>query len=138
MEWMQESERMRMAKHYCTDDRCAQIVIALMKVHSARNLVVTPGATNVCFVLRVHGDPNFMLYSAADERHVDYFVCGFVKKISSSIFSYIGDCGKGEESQGSLLSLDGRIAMGIWEKGAFCRVSNHGKDEQRERKVVML
>ena len=48
-------------KHYYTDERNAQIVIALLKAHGVRDLIISPGATNDCFVLSVQDDPDFTL-----------------------------------------------------------------------------
>lgn len=66
--------------HYYTDERNAQIVIALLKVHGVRDIVISPGATNDCFVLSVQDDPDFTLYSAADERHGGYLACGIAQE----------------------------------------------------------
>lgn len=65
-----------MNKHYYTDERNAQIVIALLKAHGIKDIVISPGATNDCFVLSVQDDPDFNLYSAVDERHAGYLACG--------------------------------------------------------------
>lgn len=43
-------------KHYYTDERNAQIVIALLKAQGIRDIVISLGATNDLFVLSVHGD----------------------------------------------------------------------------------
>ena len=67
-------------KHYYTDERNAQIVIALLKAHGVRDLVISPGATNDRFVLSVQGDPDFTLYSAVDERHAGYLACGIAQE----------------------------------------------------------
>ena len=67
-------------KHHYTDERNAQIVIALMKAHGVRDIVVSPGATNDCFVLSVQDDPDFTLYSAVDERHAGYLACGLAQE----------------------------------------------------------
>ena len=69
-----------MSKHYYTDERNAQIVIALLKAHGVRDLVISPGATNDRFVLSVQGDPDFTLYSAVDERHAGYLACGIAQE----------------------------------------------------------
>lgn len=66
-------------KHYYTDERNAQIVIALLKAHGVRDIVISPGATNDCFVLSVQDDPDFELYSAVDERHAGYLACGIAQ-----------------------------------------------------------
>lgn len=67
-------------KHYYTDEKNAQIVIALLKAHGIKDIVISPGATNDCFVLSVQGDPDFNLYSAVDERHAGYLACGMAQE----------------------------------------------------------
>lgn len=69
-----------MSKHYYTDEKNAQIVIALLKAHGIRDMVLSPGATNDVFVLSVQGDPDFTLYSAVDERHAGYLACGITQE----------------------------------------------------------
>ena len=69
-----------MSTHYYTDEKNAQIVIALLKAHGIRDIVISPGATNDRFVLSVQGDPDFQLYSAVDERHAGYLACGMVQE----------------------------------------------------------
>lgn len=69
-----------MSAHYYTDEKNAQIVIALLKAHGIRDIVISPGATNDRFVLSVQGDPNFCLYSAVDERHAGYLACGMAQE----------------------------------------------------------
>ena len=66
-------------KHYYTDERNALIVIALLKAHGIKDIVISPGATNDCFVLSVQDDPDFNLYSAVDERHAGYLACGIAQ-----------------------------------------------------------
>ena len=67
-------------KHYYTDEKNAQIVIALLKAHGIRDMVISPGATNDVFVLSVQDDPDFNLYSAVDERHAGYLACGIAQE----------------------------------------------------------
>ena len=69
-----------MSAHYYTDEKNAQIVIALLKAHGIRDIVISPGATNDRFVLSVQGDPDFQLYSAVDERHAGYLACGMAQE----------------------------------------------------------
>ena len=66
-------------KHYYTDEKNAQIVIALLKAYGIKHLILSPGATNDCFVLSVQGDPFFKLYSAVDERHAGYLAVGIAE-----------------------------------------------------------
>ena len=68
------------SKHYYTDEKNTQIVIALLKAHGIRDVVISPGATNDRFVLSVQGDPDFNLYSAVDERHAGYLACGMAQE----------------------------------------------------------
>ena len=69
-----------MSTHCYTDERNTQIVIALLKAHGIRDIVISPGATNDRFVLSVQGDPDFCLYSAVDERHAGYLACGMAQE----------------------------------------------------------
>ena len=67
---------MKKQKHYYTDERNAQIVIALLKAHGIRRVVANPGTTNIAFVGSVQNDPFFEVYSGVDERHSSYLACG--------------------------------------------------------------
>lgn len=53
-----------------------QILIALMKAHGVRKVIVSPGTTNVAFGASVRQDPFFELYSSVDERSAAYMACG--------------------------------------------------------------
>lgn len=64
-----------MATHYSAEQNVL-ILIALMKAHSVKKVVVSPGTTNVCFVASLRYDPFFEMYSAADERSAAYIACG--------------------------------------------------------------
>lgn len=44
-----------------TTEKNTQILIALMKKHGVKKIVVSPGATNICFVASVQHDP-FLSY----------------------------------------------------------------------------
>ena len=50
-----------------TDARNAQLVIALLKEYGIRNIIASPGTTNVPFVYSVQNDSFFKVYSAIDE-----------------------------------------------------------------------
>jgi 2-succinyl-5-enolpyruvyl-6-hydroxy-3-cyclohexene-1-carboxylate synthase len=65
-----------MGKFY-TDERNAQIVIALMKAHNIRKVIASPGTTNACIVASLQNDPYFEIFSAAEERSAGYIACGF-------------------------------------------------------------
>ena len=61
---------------YYTDEKQAQIVIRLLKAHGIRNVIASPGTTNMAFVGSVQTDPDFNVYSAVDERSAAYMACG--------------------------------------------------------------
>ncbi len=59
-----------------TDDRNAQVVLALLKKYNVRKIVVSPGTTNVPIARAVQHDPFFEVYSMVDERGAAYFAGG--------------------------------------------------------------
>lgn len=59
-----------------TDARNVQLVIALLKEYGIRNIIASPGTTNVPFVYSVQNDSFFNIYSAIDERSAAYMACG--------------------------------------------------------------
>ena len=63
-------------KHYYTDEKNAQIVIALLKAHGIHKVIANPGATNIPFTGSVQNDPWFQVYSGIDERHSAYLAVG--------------------------------------------------------------
>lgn len=64
-----------MTKYY-TDEKNALIVIALLKSHGIRKMIVSPGSTNIPIVGSVQNDSFFEIYSAPDERSAAYLACG--------------------------------------------------------------
>ena len=61
---------------YYTSETHIQILIALMKAHGVRKIVVSPGTTNVCLVGSLQSDSYFEIYSSVDERSAAYIACG--------------------------------------------------------------
>ncbi len=59
-----------------TDDRNAQVVLALLKKFNIKKIVVSPGTTNVPIARSVQFDPYFEVYSMVDERGAAYFAGG--------------------------------------------------------------
>lgn len=68
-----------------TDERNAQIVIALLKAHGVRKIVASPGMTNVCLVASLQTDPFFDIYSAPDERSGAYIACGLAAESGETV-----------------------------------------------------
>lgn len=59
-----------------TNERNAQLVIALLKEYGIRKVIASPGTTNIPFVYSVQNDSFFEVYSAFDERSAAYMACG--------------------------------------------------------------
>ena len=68
------------ADKYYTVEKHTQILIALLKAHNIRKIVISPGTTNVTFVGSVQSDPYFELYSSVDERSAAYIACGLARE----------------------------------------------------------
>lgn len=61
---------------FYTNERNAQILIALMKAHGIKKIIASPGTTNISVVASVQHDPYFEIYSSVDERSAAYLACG--------------------------------------------------------------
>ena len=59
-----------------TISKNTQIVLALLKAHNIRHIVINPGATNIPIVGGLQDDPFFICYSVVDERSAMYFAIG--------------------------------------------------------------
>lgn len=64
-----------MKLHY-TNEKQAQVLIALLKEHRIRKVIASPGTTNMAFVGSIQHDSYFEMYSAVDERSAAYMACG--------------------------------------------------------------
>lgn len=73
-----------METHY-TDEVNVEILIALMKHHGVRRIVVSPGTTNITFVASLQQDSFFQLFSAADERSAAYIACGLAAETGEPV-----------------------------------------------------
>lgn len=52
------------------------ILISLLKQHNIKKIIISPGTTNISFVISVQNDPWFETYSAVDERSASFMACG--------------------------------------------------------------
>lgn len=57
-------------------EKNAQYLLALLKKSGIKKIVVSPGATNICFVRSAQNDPDFHLFSSIDERSAAYLATG--------------------------------------------------------------
>lgn len=63
----------------------ARIVIALLKEHNIRHIVISPGGSNIPIVQGVQQDPFFTCYSVVDERSAMYFAIGLYLELGVPI-----------------------------------------------------
>lgn len=70
--------------HY-TNERNVQIVIALLKAHSIHRVIVSPGTTNMTFVVSIENDPWFQIWSSVDERSAAYLACGMAAETGEPV-----------------------------------------------------
>ena len=73
-----------MDKFY-TAERNVQIVIALLKAHGIRNVIASPGTTNMTFVGSIQQDPYFKIWSSVDERSAAYLACGMAAETGEPV-----------------------------------------------------
>lgn len=68
-----------------TDDKNAQVVLAMLKQYNIRKVVISPGMTNVPISRSVQQDPFFEVYSVVDERSAAYFAVGLAFSSSEPV-----------------------------------------------------
>lgn len=61
---------------FCSDEKQVQVVVSLLKAHGIKNVIASPGATNLTFVASLQSDPYFRMFSSVDERSAAYMACG--------------------------------------------------------------
>lgn len=62
-----------------------QIVIALLKKHNIKHIVISPGGTSIPIVQGIQDDPFFTCYSVVDERSAMYFAIGLYLELGVPI-----------------------------------------------------
>lgn len=73
---IQNKERGNIMEHGYSSEKSIQILVALLKKHNIRKIIISPGSTNITFVGSVQYDPFFEIYSCIDERSAAYMACG--------------------------------------------------------------
>ena len=63
-----------------TTEKNTQILIALMKAHGVKDIIISPGAMNHIFAASVQNDRDFNVYSCVDERSAAYMACGMAEE----------------------------------------------------------
>ena len=57
-------------------EKNVQILIAVLKANNIKKVVVSPGTTNISFIVSMVNDGGFEMFSAVDERGAAYMACG--------------------------------------------------------------
>ena len=73
-----------MLKKY-SNEKNVQILIALLKSHNIKDIVASPGATNVSLIASCQQDPFFRMYSCIDERSAAYIACGMAAETGNPV-----------------------------------------------------
>ena len=73
------------SKFHYTNERNVQIVISLLKAHGIHRVIVSPGTTNMTFVVSIQNDPWFQIWSSADERSAAYLACGMAAETGEPV-----------------------------------------------------
>lgn len=73
-----------MEGHY-TSEKTIQILIALLKAHNIKQIVISPGTTNVTLVGSIQSDPFFKCYSSVDERSAAYIATGLAAETGEPV-----------------------------------------------------
>lgn len=75
MQWMKGNSMPRYS-----DEKNAQLLIALLKAYGIRKVILSPGTTNIPMSGSIQSDPYFEAYSAYDERSAAYMACGLANE----------------------------------------------------------
>lgn len=66
-------------------EKNVQILIAVLKANHVRKVVVSPGTTNISFIVSLVNDGSFEMYSAVDERGAAYIACGLASESGEAV-----------------------------------------------------
>ena len=82
---MQDGNNIMEQKRFYTNERNVQIVIALLKAHGIQRVIISPGTTNMTFVVSIENDPWFHIWSSVDERSASYLACGMAAETGEPV-----------------------------------------------------
>lgn len=68
-----------------SENRNAQIVVALLKEFGIKKVVASPGTTNIAIVGSFQYDVFFQMYSSVDERSAAYMACGLAAESGEAV-----------------------------------------------------
>lgn len=67
-------------ENFYTDESNILQLISLLKKHNIRNVIASPGNTNITFIGSIQNDSFFNIYSCVDERSACYMACGLAEE----------------------------------------------------------
>lgn len=70
---------------FYTSEKHTRILIALMKKHGVKKVIVSPGTSNIPLVGSLQNDPFFELYSSVDERSAAFIACGLAAESGEAV-----------------------------------------------------
>lgn len=70
---------------FYSSEKNVQLLIALMKEHNIKKIVLCPGSANVSFSASVQSDDFFEIYSCVDERSAAYMACGLAAETGEAV-----------------------------------------------------
>lgn len=68
-----------------SSEKNIQLMVALLKEHGIKNVVASPGTTNITFIGSLMHDPFFKIYSSVDERSAAYMACGLAEETGEPV-----------------------------------------------------
>lgn len=74
-----------MSLYKYSNEKNTLMLIKLLKENNIRNIIASPGTTNINFVVSVQRDSFFCVYSAADERSAAYMACGMAAETKEPV-----------------------------------------------------
>lgn len=85
MNYLSKGMLMINSKTAYTDERNAQILIALLKAHGIKRVIASPGTSHMPFLGSIQSDPWFKIWSAIDERHAAFLAVGMATEIEEPV-----------------------------------------------------
>ena len=68
-----------------SEEKNVQILLALLKAHNIRRIILNPGSSNLAFSGSVQNDDWLQCFSGVDERHSAYLACGMAAESSEPV-----------------------------------------------------
>ena len=67
------------------NEKNALMLVALLKAHGIKRVIVSPGTTDICLIVSMMHDGSFEMYSCIDERSAAYMACGIAAETGEPV-----------------------------------------------------